>query len=629
MTVAVNGSALALAASLRAQSDDALTQLLQLRPVREAGIRDVFDLAEALLEPSSVQAALAHLDRSELGVLAATVLATEAPDAEAVARRLHRPVSELSAALERLTSLALLLIDDTRLAVPEGVADVLRGWEAAGLPSLTQLLDEPAPAGLEPVGSSDRATADRIASERAFTTAIAVGELVTALEREPARMLQRGGIALPDWRRLLAATGAADDAALETLLAVAEDAELVVREGGAWRATAAAETWRDLPRIERWAALAEGWRARVPVELREQLRVRAGNRWGDGLLDYLAWLYPAGGDWLPERTRAVMRASEALGVADAAVPSSAGAALLVHGPDAPAATMGELFPAEVTQVYIQHDLSVISPGPLAADADRRLRDVADVEAVGLASSYRITPASITRALTTGQTVEQLRALLDELSLTGIPQPLDYLLSETAGRFGSLRVGPLDGEPGPDAGAPSYVRADDPALIRQRVVDQTLSALVLRRTGEHRAVSRFDGETLYWALVDARYPAVYEGSDGIIRPVHRAPSRAIASEPAPDPAARLVARIREASEQQPAESGAAWNARQLELAIKTKLEVTVVVRMPDDTEVPYVLEPAALAGGRLRARDRRADIERTLPLSHIVSVEAAPPAQHDS
>jgi hypothetical protein len=61
---------------------------------------------------------------------------------------------------------------------------------------------------------------------------------------------------------------------------------------------------------------------------------------------------------------------------------------------------------------------------------------------------------------------------------------------------------------------------------------------------------------------------------------------------------------------------------VELAIKTKLEVTVVVRMPDGTEVPYLLEPAALAGGRLRARDRRADIERTLPLSHIVAVDPA-------
>ncbi len=41
-----------------------------------------------------------------------------------------------------------------------------------------------------------------------------------------------------------------------------------------------------------------------------------------------------------------------------------------------------------------------------------------------------------------------------------------------------------------------------------------------------------------------------------------------------------------------------------------------------TQVEYYLEPAALANGRLRARDRRADIERTLPLSSITAVRGA-------
>jgi hypothetical protein len=47
-----------------------------------------------------------------------------------------------------------------------------------------------------------------------------------------------------------------------------------------------------------------------------------------------------------------------------------------------------------------------------------------------------------------------------------------------------------------------------------------------------------------------------------------------------------------------------------------------VRLPDGSESEYLLEPAGLASGRLRARDRRADIERTLPLSSIVAVAPA-------
>jgi hypothetical protein len=42
-------------------------------------------------------------------------------------------------------------------------------------------------------------------------------------------------------------------------------------------------------------------------------------------------------------------------------------------------------------------------------------------------------------------------------------------------------------------------------------------------------------------------------------------------------------------------------------------------MPNGTVVDYRLEPASVAGGRLRARDPLSDIERTLPLSSIAAV----------
>lgn len=618
-----NSSALALAASLRALSDDALTALLHARPVKHQGIHDVFDLAEALLDAASIQAALSHLERTALSLLAAVVLAEEAPDAASVSAETGHPRVEVERTAAQLAALALLLIDEGRMVVPDAVARVLRSWPEQQLPSPEQLVHGTPPAALETVTSDVRAKADRVSGERAFAAVTAVGELVQALESEPARVLQRGGVALPDWRRLQAATGL-DDEALATVLDIVERAGLAQASNGAWRPTTEARDWATKPRIRRWHTLATGWLAGVPDELRDQLRARAGVHWGDGLIVYLDWLYPAGSDWLPARIREVMHTAELLGVGDAGVPSTAGMALLTEGPDAASEIMQTSFPPDVRQVYIQHDLSVIAPGPLAADVDQRLRTVADVESAGLASSYRITAASVTRALTTGRSAEELRALLEEMSLTGIPQPLDYLLTETAERFGSLRVGAED-DTDAGTGPRSYVRADDPALIGQLVVDQTLAPLGLQRLGEHRAGSRFDAETVYWALVDARYPAVLEDGEGTIRQAQRPTATApAAAAVTPDATARLVQRIRDAIEQEPAESGAAWNARQLELAIKAKLEVTVVVRMPNGHEAPYLLEPTALAGGRLRARDRRADIERTLPLSHIVAVEPAAP-----
>lgn len=621
---AADSSALAFAAWLRALDDDALTALLRARPVREQAIRDVFDLAEALLEPGSVHAALEHLDRPTLAVLVAAgrLAGDERPDAAArVADALGIPRTDVETARGVVRRLGLVDDTDGGLVPWSRVTEVLASWPDRDLPSPDELIDLVPPVSLEAVEVGDHEKADRAAADRAFAVVTATGELIGALQLEPARLLQRGGTALPDWRRLLAATGASDDD-LHDLLAIAEGAGLVAADGTAWRATAAGAAWLEQPRVERWTALAGAWFDRLPEELRSHLRVRSRAHWGENLLAFLDWLYPAGGAWLEQNVSAAVRAASLLGVLGDGVPSTPGTALLAEGPEAAAAAVAELLPPDVRQVYIQHDLSLIAPGPLASDVDARLREVADVEAVGLASTFRITSASVTRALTAGATVDELRAFLAEISLTGIPQPLEYLLSETAGRFGSLRVG-AEPDDSPETRALSYVRGDDPALIGQLAIDQSLSSLALHRSGEHRVVSRFDAETLYWALIDARYPVVFEDEHGVIQRLHRRPpekARAARTDAVDDPIAALVARLREASAAQPEESGAAWNARQLELAIRNRLEVRVTVRMPDGSEVAYTLEPAGLAGGRLRARDRRADIERTLPLSHITAVD---------
>ncbi len=620
---AASSSALAFAAWLRTLDDDALIRLLRARPVREQAIRDIFDLAESLLEPASLQGALEHLDRPTLAVLVASgrlAAEGEMPDADRIAAHLDMKRSDVDDALAILGTLALVDGSAGGTAPWGPVVEQLESWPERELPSPDELIDLTPPVSLEAVADADQAKADRAAADRAFAVVVAVGELVNALESEPARLLQRGGTALPDWRRLLAATSTADDE-LHDLFDIATAAQLVTAEGGAWRAAPRSIDWRELPRVERWAALAGAWFEKLPEELRSHLRVRAHARWGDGLLEFLDWLYPAGGVWLEENATRATRAAEALGVIGDGIPSSPGSALLADGPDAAAAAVGALFPADVRQVYIQHDLSLIAPGPLASDIDARVRELADVEAVGMASSYRVTSASVTRALTAGATIENLRAFLSEISLTGIPQPLDYLLTETAERFGSLRVGTEHSADEPYAHA--YVRGDDAALIGQLAIDQALNPLGLRRAGEHRVVSRFDAEALYWALVDARYPVVFEDESGTIQHLRRrTPERERPRTDAPDAVVALVERLRAAAAEQPAESGAAWNARQLELAIRNRLEVRVTVRMPDDSEVTYMLEPAGLAGGRLRARDRRADIERTLPLSHITEVAPA-------
>jgi hypothetical protein len=537
-----------------------------------------------------------------------------APTVGQLAAELGRPEAEVQERVDRVLDLGLLGAESGRFAPWDAVVEQLAAWPSFGLPTVEQLRDEPPPPVLEPVSEADARFIDRGAGDRAFATLAAVTELLLALRDSPARRLARGAVALPDTRRL-ANAAAVDPGEVEVLLDLAARAGLAVVDGGQWVATPAGDDWLTRPRVDRWVTLADGWLSRLPEHLRVLLRERAHAVWGDALLDWLDWLYPAGGDWIRERAATAAREAELLGITGSNAPSTAGIEVLLRGAEAARDAVTELFPAEVDVIYLQHDLTGIAPGPLRADLDARLRRMADVEHRGVASSYRLTAVSLNRALAAGESEEGIRAFLSGISLTGLPQPLDYLIHDTAERFGSLRVGSREEASG------SYVRSDDTALLGQLAVDQALRPLALERTGEHRLVSRVHAEAVLDALLEARYPAVLEDAAGDLVERGRGRSAGAPREVPPDTAAILVARVREGAASAPEETDRAWLARQLELAIKSRMTVTVTVRLPDDSVVDYVLEPAALAGGRLRARDRRADIERTLPLSSIVAVDA--------
>jgi hypothetical protein len=183
------------------------------------------------------------------------------------------------------------------------------------------------------------------------------------------------------------------------------------------------------------------------------------------------------------------------------------------------------------------------------------------------------------------------------------------------------VGALGADHDAAAGAPrSYIRSTDDDLLGTILVDQGLSALSLRR-GESGLTSRFDVATVFWSLADARYPVAAEDPRGTIIMFERQ-RKARAGVPTPaDPVRAIVGRLRLLGRDAPEETGKAWLERQIELAIRAKAPLIVTITMPDGTMVDYSVQPTSLASGRLRALDRKADIERTLPLSHITAVRS--------
>ncbi len=605
---------LALTARLRAMSDDELVAALRARPVRRAGISDFFDLAEALLDPEAVQRALAPLDRLQLAALIVLGREDGPRSPEWLGERLgEHPATagadarRAAAALAALSGLLLVHPADAGAAPYDAVTARLDAGRQSGFPRPETLLATAPPPVRPAAAEADLPAIDRLAADRAFEAVASVSELLAELGREGARELQKGGLALPASKRLAEAL-AVEATTVPTILGVAGRAGLAALADGLWLPTADAAAWQHATTPDRWRALASAWLAALPADLSALFASQSRAPWDDSVRAHIAWLYPASATEAQERVAEHVAEAELLGITARRLPSSAGTALLEAGPAAATKAMVAHFPAEVSKVYLQHDLTVISPGPLAPEVESRLRTMADLESRALASTFRFSAASVDRAVTAGESAASIHDFLAAVSLTGVPQPLDYLISEAVERHGRVRVRAADDGHG-------LVRSDDAMLLGTIAVDQSLSSLRLLRVDDATLSSRFPRDVVFWALSDARYPVVAEdASGGIVTPQRRAvAARAVAE--ARDPAAELVARLRK-EDVADEDTGEQWLARQLDQAVRARQTVVVQVAMPDGRLVDYLLEPTGIGGGRLRGRDRAADIERTLPLSSV-------------
>ena len=591
---------LALASRLQAESDEALITLLTARHLAKRDLRDFFDLADALLSPESVQDALSRLDRPTLAAVAGG----------------ETPIASASDDLRQAFDSMLLFESDGILKPYDGVLAVLGAWPQQGLPSTAELVSVQAPDVPVNTSGDRQEQADLLAGERAFETTVAVTELAIALTQAPARELAKGGLAVPDSKRLAAATGL-EPLQMNAIIKVAETAGLTAREGSSWFSSPYAREWLLLPLAERWGVLASAWLDALPEQIVTVLQSRVDAVWGDHLTDYLVWLYPAGGPELTAQIAELTIDAERLGIANSGRASSAGTALLCESLSAAVELISSQLPPEVSTVYVQHDLTVVAPGPLRPDLDATLRAMAQIESHSIASSYRISASSIAKALSAGYTATSIRSFLESISSTGIPQPLEYLIAESSARYGLLRAGSVEAQPGELAG--SYVRSDDRELLHTIAVDQNLSSLGLVFVNGNRLVSRFGLETVYWLLTDARYPVIAETDTGTPQTLVR--SQPAVGQPAQQtkPVEELVNRLRGSGVQGSADTAEAWLVRQLDLAVKNKSAVMVTVKLPNGTEMAFPMVPTSIASGRMRGTDQKAGVERTLPLASITQV----------
>ncbi|WP_417510935.1 helicase-associated domain-containing protein [Microbacterium sp.] len=561
-----------LAVWLATATDAQLAALFEARGVREdVAWSDFFDVAEALLEPASIERMLPRL-----------------PLAQATA--LHRSARGEDAAehTDALVALALLQPDGTPAPT---VADAVAAREV--------------PAGSEPADAEPATeSAAARAAERAFTSVAAIADLLMLSAETPLVLLTDGRLNAGEKRRIVEMGMPAEH--LDDLVTIAVDTGLATVDDRRLRMTPAGDAWLRRSASDRWTALAESFRDVLPTGL----RTPAG-----GWLPAPHWgpQYPWDSSW-NDRCAALRTRARLLGLIadDGAEPEWA--VPLRSGRPADASGVARMLPTEVDRIFLQNDLSAIAPGPLQPPLDVRLRSIAVRESAAQASSYRFSAESVAHALTGGETAQSILDFLGEISLTGIPQPLEYLVMQSAQRHGLVRV---FAEP---ATGRTKVTSADATLLDAMAVDQSLRPLALSRDADGLS-SRVGRDSVYWTLTDARYPAMIVGPEGEPQVIDRHPVPP-AQAPRPADYTPLIQRLRD---RQGPDDDAAWLDRELDAAVRAKSVLLVEINMPDGTIRELQLEASGLGGGRLRGRDRAADVERTLPVRSIRSARVIDPS----
>jgi hypothetical protein len=608
---------------------------------------DQTDIADRLAALDEAQSDLLHklLEGSPMGRTRDAAAGTP-PD---------RPV-------QRLLSAGLLRqVDNDTVILPRVVGQVLRG-EVPGPVDLTEL---------DPVVSTTTAKdVDAVAAGAAIDLLREVELVLETLGTTPVPELRSGGLGVRDVKRLTKVTGI-DEPRLGLILEVAAGAGLIAvgmpepgphdGSGPFWAPTVATDRFVESPTASKWHLLASTW---LDLPCRPSL---VGTRGPDGkpyaalsdslfstaapldrrlLLDVLAALAPGAGVDSASAARAMiwrrprwavrlqpgpvsdlLTEAHALGVAGrGAIATPARALFAGEPPDDVIKAMEKVLPAPIDHFLLQGDLTVVVPGPLERGLAEQLASVASVESAGAAMVYRISEASIRRALDAGRTAGELHALFARHSKTPVPQGLTYLIDDVARRHGQLRVGM----------ASSFVRCEDAALLHQAITSPAAEQLEMRLLAPTVAVSQAPISEVLAALREAGLAPAAEDSSGTIVDI-RARGARVPAPPgrrlfrsAPRPTSQtlgaIVAVLRKVA------AGPSTGLRldpavaisQLQQAAHHQTSVVIGYVDPAGVATQRVVAPINVRGGQLTAYDPASGRVREFAIHRVTSVVSADP-----
>ena len=300
---------------------------------------------------------------------------------------------------------------------------------------------------------ADDVSIDTYAITHVQSTLSMIEEITEYWQREPGAALRSGGLSTRSVD-VLTTHLQADQSTVHTVLDVAYSAGLIALGSTdtdiGWMPTEKYDEWGLLGAGERWIVLARAWFDRPwntterPLVFDEHPFARSWrNHLMDALLDQpctheaaqrmidFRWPRRSGS----KRTEIIARTwceAETLGIIADGNLSSFGRALVSGSSDSKIlAQLRRRLAAAVDKVHIQADFTIVVPGPLEPSVGARLRELADVESRGHASVLRLSQTSVHRALEVEPDPAVWLDFLHSISLTPIPQPVSYLITDAA------------------------------------------------------------------------------------------------------------------------------------------------------------------------------------------------------
>lgn len=562
----------------------------------------------------------------------------------------------------------LVPLDAGHVELPHSVGLALRG--GAIIDDFT--LSPPVPE----LGHTSAALRRNAAMGAIAETLRLANELLFAVREQPLTTLRSGGVGVRELRRLAESIrlGVHETAILLELCALSGLLRLDV-DSSTWIQPPSLE-WLSLPRQEQWLWLVNAWLAseRAPslvgqpltgpssstahhgaagttinalsaeaqrpdapvvrrrvLEILNELTVEAAAPDGKApvldaraVLQRAEWAQPRMSRRFSSLVRGILEEAALLGLMGSGALTQLGSAIADAQPEQAITILGEHLPAAVNHILLQADLTAVAPGYLAPELSETLLLMADAEGQGPASIYRFSAITIRRALDAGQDAESLLAFLREHSATEVPQPLAYLIQDTASRHGRLRIGT----------SASFIQSDDETAISDLLQEARTSVLslvriaptVLTSSASPRETARVLRELGLSPAVQEAEPAVVRfkrttAVPGSARPVYTAPRTA---PPDDDVEAQLTVlrQHRGVPAEATGEASTQLGLETLQTAIRLKQAVTMNVVDSLGNANTETVVPVSVSGGRVRVFDPAKDTERVLSIHRIIDVEPA-------